>query len=114
VRIEGGRTIREKDGLAMSSRNAYLTADERARAPMLYRTLCAVAEDVAAGANEDDRAAAGIADLTKAGFGPVDYLVVRDAETLQPWTDRSRPGRALTAARLGRARLIDNVPVFAR
>jgi pantoate--beta-alanine ligase len=49
--------------------------------------------------------------LLEAGFSTVDYLTVRDAATLRPWTDRARPGRVLAAARLGKARLIDNVPV---
>ncbi len=113
VRIESGRTVREEDGLAMSSRNTYLTAEERARAPALYRTLTAVAADVADGAEAATRAEAGIAEMAAAGFASVDYMVVRDAETLLPWSDRARPARILAAARLGCARLIDNVPLFA-
>ena len=113
VKIEGARTVREEDGLAMSSRNGYLTPVERAQAPLLHQTLLAVARDVVDGVDADARTAEGIAALTAGGFASVDYLVVRDAETLQPWTDRTRPGRVLAAARLGRARLIDNVPVFA-
>lgn len=109
--IEAGRTIREPDGLALSSRNAYLSADERRIAPSLYRVISRLAADVAAGADSAQRAEAAMADLTAAGFSRVDYVTVRDGETLAPWTDRRRRGRVLAAAWLGRTRLIDNVPV---
>ncbi|SUS03993.1 pantothenate synthetase [uncultured Defluviicoccus sp.] len=109
--IEAGRTIREPDGLALSSRNAYLSADERRIAPSLYRVISRLAADVAAGADSAQRAEVAMADLTAAGFGRGDYVTVRDGETLQPWTDRRRRGRVLAAAWLGRTRLIDNVPV---
>jgi pantoate--beta-alanine ligase len=106
VRIEGVATVRESDGLALSSRNAYLTSEERARAPMLYRTLCEVARRHAGG----DAGAAewGARSLLDAGFATIDYLEIRDAETLDPPLP-SRPARVLAAARLGRTRLIDNV-----
>jgi len=106
VRIEGAATVRESDGLALSSRNAYLTPEERARAPMLYRTLCEVARRHAGG----DAGAAewGACTLLDAGFAKVDYLEIRDAETLDPPLP-SRAARVLAAARLGRTRLIDNV-----
>jgi len=111
VSIEAGPTIREPDGLALSSRNAYLTSDERPIAPSLYRTIRAVAERVAQGAEPDDEAGRGAALLEAAGFERVDYVAVRDAETLGPVTDRSRPARVLAAAWLGQTRLIDNVAV---
>jgi pantoate--beta-alanine ligase len=111
VTIEAGRTIREADGLALSSRNTYLSGDERRIAPSLYRVISRLAADVAAGADGAQRAEAATADLKAAGFSRVDYVTVRDGETLQPWTDRRRRGRVLAAASLGRTRLIDNVPV---
>ncbi|MSR21478.1 MAG: pantoate--beta-alanine ligase [Gemmatimonadetes bacterium] len=111
VRIEGVPTVREPDGVALSSRNAYLTPAERAVAPALYRSIRSVAQAVAEGGNPDREAARGVEALERAGFGRVDYLTLRDAETLQPVADASRPTRVLAAAWLGRARLIDNVSV---
>lgn len=111
VDIEGVPTVREADGLALSSRNAYLTPEERQVAPMLYRSISAVAAEAAAGADTDPAESRAAEALLQAGYSTVDYLTVRDAETLEPWTDRARPGRVLAAAKLGRARLIDNVAV---
>jgi pantoate--beta-alanine ligase len=102
VAIQGVATVREADGLALSSRNAYLTDDERHIAPMLHKVIA----EVARGRPPDDAAAALIA----AGFSRVDYIEVRDAETLQPYVP-GRPGRVLAAAWLGKTRLIDNVGV---
>ncbi|MDE2513433.1 MAG: pantoate--beta-alanine ligase [Alphaproteobacteria bacterium] len=106
VRIDGVPTVRESDGLALSSRNAYLSPDERARAPLLHRTLRDVARGFAAG----DPAAPkrGIEALLAGGFAKVDYLDVRDAATLDP-PRQGRPARVLAATWLGRTRLIDNV-----
>ena len=112
VRVEGLPTVREADGLAMSSRNAYLSADERARAPELNRALTAAAAALAAGA-EVDGALTGIRGrIAEAGFGTIDYVELRDAETLEPVTAVIRPARLLAAAWMGKARLIDNVPVI--
>ncbi|MBF0307153.1 MAG: pantoate--beta-alanine ligase [Alphaproteobacteria bacterium] len=112
VTVEGAPTLREPDGLAMSSRNAYLGPEDRARAPRLYAILSQVASDLAAGADVATRTAWAVAELEKAGFGPVDYVEARDAETLAPVGERvTRPARLLAAARLGRARLIDNVGI---
>ncbi|HEV2161996.1 MAG TPA: pantoate--beta-alanine ligase [Stellaceae bacterium] len=106
VRIEALPTVRESDGLALSSRNAYLSADERACAPLLHRTLRDVARGFAGGdAAAPDR---GIAALLAGGFAKVDYLAVRDAETLEA-PRPSNPARVLAAAWLGRTRLIDNL-----
>lgn len=103
VAVEGVATVREADGLALSSRNAYLTAAERAVAPVLYRAISAVARGVC----DAERAKQ---DILAAGFAKIDYLDVCDAETLQPYEAGSgRPGRVLVAAHLGRTRLIDNV-----
>jgi len=111
VEILGAPTIREDDGLAMSSRNQYLTENERKAAPALYETITAVAANVRKG--EDPAAQRRWAEtkLTEAGFGAVDYVAVRDAETLEPVRDASKPARVLAAAWLGKARLIDNVAV---
>lgn len=112
VRIEAGRTIRESDGLALSSRNAYLSPAERTAAPALYRTLTRLAEEVAGRAEAVPAATAAAAQaLRDAGFAKVDYVEVRDAETLDPWAGPPRPGRVLAAAWLGSTRLIDNVAV---
>jgi pantoate--beta-alanine ligase len=110
VEILGGPTVREPDGLALSSRNVYLTSAERAVAPCLNAALRAAADAVRAGGTVNDAEAAGLATLEAAGFGPIDYFEFRHAETLE----RVGPGRAeaparvFAAARLGKARLIDN------
>ncbi len=114
VAVHGVATVREPDGLALSSRNAYLDAGERAIAPTLYRTLAAMAEAVADGAAPEAETARARAALLDAGFAAVDYVALRDAETLAPVASLTRPARALAAARLGRARLIDNVAVAPR
>jgi len=111
VEILGAPTIRESDGLAMSSRNQYLTADERKAAPVLYETITAVAANVRNGADPAGQRSWADSKLTEAGFGAVDYVAVRDAETLEPVHDASKPARVLAAAWLGKARLIDNVAV---
>jgi pantoate--beta-alanine ligase len=110
VEIVGCPTVREADGLALSSRNVYLNQAERAVAPTLNATLLAVAEAVAKGADpaaEETRAAER---LLTAGFAKVDYVAVRDAEDLSP-PSPDRRLRVLGAAFLGRTRLIDNLPV---
>ena len=107
--IVGCPTVREADGLALSSRNVYLTPSERKTAPTLHRAITAVA---AAAREGDDIASAvetGTTALLNAGFSAVDYLAVVDAATLAPLTTLDRPGRVLAAARLGAVRLIDNV-----
>ncbi len=112
VRIEGVPTVRETDGLALSSRNAYLTPAERQVAPELARVLRGIAAALASGptavAEEIEH---GRAALTKAGFG-VEYLEIRDAESLAPiiLTVASR-ARVFAAVRLGRTRLIDNIAI---
>ena len=113
VRIEGVPIVREADGLALSSRNAYLSAEERRIAPALHRVLAATRDRVAAGAAPDEAAAEGGAALTAAGFTKIDYLEICDAETLGPWT-LHRPGRILAAVWLGKTRLIDNLALPAR
>ncbi len=113
VAVRGVATVREPDGLALSSRNAYLSPAERRAAPALYASLVALSEALSAGAGDIAGEIARTADgLRKAGFDPIDYVAVVDAQTLVPLSGPiSRPGRALAAARLGQARLIDNVAV---
>ena len=114
VEILGAPTVREPDGLALSSRNVYLTAGERAVAPRLHAALKTAAAALQDGMDVQAVEARGYAALIEAGFGPVDYFDVRDAETLA----RLGPGplgggakaRVFVAARLGKARLIDNWP----
>ncbi len=109
--IAGVPTVREADGLAMSSRNWYLNPAEREVAPALYRILREVAQAAAAGGACADAEARGRASLTAAGFSKIDYLAIRDAETLAAVNRVERPARVLAAAFLGATRLIDNVPV---
>jgi len=111
VAIEAAPTVREADGLAMASRNAYLTPKERDIAPVLFGTLSQVAENIGRGVSAKDQAAWGREQLERAGFGKVDYLTVRNAETLEEVDNASSPARVLVAAWLGKARLIDNVAV---
>lgn len=111
LEIVGHPTVRESDGLALSSRNAYLTAEERAIAPLLHQVLVETAASVSDGVRIQEATRRGSEKLTAAGFR-VDYLEVREAETLAPVEDESkRPLRALVAAWLGKTRLIDNVAV---
>ena len=110
VEIVGVPTVREPDGLAMSSRNAYLAPDERTRAPLLYRTLREVVRRLEAGENDYAALEADAVETLKAaGFRP-DYVAVRRAGDLAPPEPGTRELRVLGAAWLGRARLIDNLP----
>ena len=111
VAIEGVPTVREDDGLARSSRNAYLSAEERAIAPNLHRTLQDTAAAIRAGSAVDAALEAGRRALLAAGFASVEYLELRAAEGLAPLAALDRPARLLVAARLGKTRLIDNIPV---
>ena len=111
VKVIGSRTVRERDGLAMSSRNVYLSAEERQTATVLYRAMKESARRLKAG--EDPAAAmeAGRELITGAGFA-LDYFEARHAETLAPVTSmKDGPVRILVAAKLGTTRLIDNIGV---
>ena len=111
VTIVGVPTVREKDGLAMSSRNAYLSDAERAVAPILHRVLKDCAARIKSGQPIGAALADGRGTIERAGF-TVDYLEARDAHTLAPIAKLSDgPVRLLVAAKLGRTRLIDNIKV---
>ncbi len=111
VRIEAGPTVREPDGLALSSRNAYLSPDQRAIAPALHRTLRAVAEALSGGAPAAAALQDGRRAMGQAGFDRVEYLELRDAASLEPIQRVAAPARLLAAVWLGHTRLIDNVAV---
>jgi pantoate--beta-alanine ligase len=110
VEILGAPIMREKDGLALSSRNVYLSPAERRIAPLLYRTISEVAADLAQGRGCDDAVVAARYKLDAAGFR-VDYVAVRDPDTLKPLSGPVKRARVLAAVFLGKTRLIDNVPV---
>lgn len=113
VKIEGCPVVRESDGLALSSRNVYLSAAERKIAPVLHRTLADVAATIRANgiASIADAEANGTQALLAAGFDKVDYVVAREAKSFAAITDIHAPARILTAAWLGKTRLIDNIPL---
>lgn len=111
IRIEGVPIVRETDGLALSSRNAYLSEEERAIAPVLYKTLAFVAEMIRSGEIIGEAEKWGAAQLLAGGFRSVDYLDVRNASSLKRTEifDAAIAARVLVAAHLGRTRLIDNL-----
>ncbi|CAA7611483.1 pantothenate synthetase [Candidatus Terasakiella magnetica] len=111
VTIVGAPTLREADGLAMSSRNAYMSEAERAIAPVVHKTLTHVAEGLRAGKTGSDLCRDAVETLLAAGLASVDYIEIRDAATLAPVERLERPARILVAARLGKTRLIDNIGV---
>jgi pantoate--beta-alanine ligase len=111
VKVIGVPTVREPDGLALSSRNVYLSAAERAVAPMLHRVLKGCATRIRSGERVDRVLNVGRIEIDLAGFA-LDYLEARHALTLAPITSpKDGPIRLLVAARLGKTRLIDNVAV---
>jgi pantoate--beta-alanine ligase len=112
VRIVGVPTQRDPDGLALSSRNAYLSPDERLAARALPRALVEAAQAMRDGTSIADALKEARAKLAAAGFGAIDYVELRHAETLQPMSELTAPGRILAAAKLGRTRLIDNREVL--
>lgn len=111
VQVVGCETIREPDGLAMSSRNLRLTAEGRARAPVLYAAITRAADDIRAGHADRMAIREAAETMRAAGFERVEYIELRDAETLMPSNDPRRPRRMLAAAWIDGVRLIDNIPV---
>lgn len=111
VEVLGVPTVREADGLALSSRNRYLSLEERAIAPQLYITLQQAAASLQAGLDAASVVAQAAQSLRESGFGRVDYVAYTDAESLTPRTHYAPNGRLLAAAFLGKTRLIDNIAV---
>jgi pantoate--beta-alanine ligase len=111
VRVVGSKTVRERDGLAMSSRNVYLSPEERRAAPVLFQTMKEIARRLHAGEDIETAQASGAETIAAAGFS-VDYFETRHAETLAPVTSaKDGPLRILVAAKIGTTRLIDNIAV---
>jgi pantoate--beta-alanine ligase len=111
VKVIGSRTVRERDGLAMSSRNVYLSAQERSVAPVLFRAMKESARRLRAGDDIEAVMADGAEMVSGAGF-ELDYFEVRHSETLTPaFSVKQRPLRILVAAKIGTTRLIDNMAV---
>lgn len=111
IDILGGEIVREADGLAMSSRNAYLNPQERVVAGMMNQILRLIANHARNGRPIADAEADGRQALLDAGFNSVDYIAIRDADSLAQITSLERPARILAAAKVGTTRLIDNIPV---
>ena len=112
LEILGVPIIRDADGLALSSRNAYLTADERAAALALPHALGRAAEEIRAGSDVAQTLAHAEADILTAGFAQVDYFALADAITLEELHHfDGRPARLLAAAKMGKTRLIDNLAI---
>jgi pantoate--beta-alanine ligase len=111
VKVVGSKTVREPDGLAMSSRNVYLSPEERRAAPELYRAMKESAQRLRSGEDIGAAMARGAEMIAKAGFN-LDYFEARHAETLAPIASmREGPVRILVAAKIGKTRLIDNIAV---
>src|ERR1700757_1023015 len=111
VKVVGSKTVRERDGLAMSSRHVYLSAEERGIASELHRAMKESARLLRGGTDIETAMAVGAEIITAAGF-VLDYFELRHAQTLAPATStKDGPMRILVAARLGKTRLIDNIGV---
>ncbi len=113
IAIVGVPTVRDDDGLALSSRNAYLSDEERTRALALPRSLAEAAEKIAEGQDAATALAKAKRNLEQAGFAPIDYIALVDSETLEPLGVASGQMRLIAAATIGRTRLIDNLAVAA-
>jgi pantoate--beta-alanine ligase len=111
VKIIGGPTIREIDGLALSSRNVYLDPKARSIAPAIYKVLNRYATAISRGDNIEKCLKLAKKDVQEAGFGKIDYLDLRNEQTLQRCTTKEEPGRLFAAIWLGSTRLIDNISV---
>ena len=108
ILLIGHPTVRESDGLALSSRNHYLSAEQRAIAPLLYQTLGKIAAEILAGADIQQSLDKAKRQLLAGGFTKIDYLDLRDATTLAPSLSAKGDNRLFVAAWLGETRLIDN------
>lgn len=113
IKIVGVPTMRDRDGLALSSRNNYLSTAERTAAAALPQALLRAAAAIRGGESPDRILAAESTRLIDAGFASMDYFTLADAQTLVPLPILDRPARLLIAARIGTTRLIDNIAVSA-
>jgi len=113
VEILGMPTVRDADGLALSSRNAYLSADERQRALALPQALNEAAAAIRSGASVSETLATAVGRLKTAGFAKVDYVALVNPLTLEPLDKAEGPMRLIAAGTIGTTRLIDNLPVEA-
>ncbi len=111
IDILGAPIARDSDGLALSSRNAYLSMEQRAAATAFPEALSAAAKAIAGGADVGETLAKAAAAIVNGGFDSVDYVALADADSLIRLTDFRSPARLLAAARIGKTRLIDNYPV---
>jgi len=111
VEIAGVPTVREEDGLALSSRNAYLSAEERANAVALSKALANARSAILAGKPVREVLAKGQDALRTAGFSPIDYFALVDSATLEPLNERAVDMRLIAAAKIGTTRLIDNLAI---
>jgi len=111
IDIIGCPIIREPDGLALSSRNAYLNAEERQAAPAVHQALIDTGEDIAQGTEVAASVAAANSQLLNAGFTKVDYIAVCDRTSLEELKNVTGQARILGAAWLGKTRLIDNIAI---
>ena len=109
--IADGVSDGAEDGVALSSRNAYLSEEERREALALPRALGEAARQMEKGATVEAALARAVALRAAHGFDPIDYVSLCDAVTLEPMTVLDRPARLLGAAKRGKTRLIDNIPV---
>ena len=111
IDILGAPVARDTDGLALSSRNAYLSKDQRAAATAFPGALKSAAKAIAGGADITESLAKAEAAIVKGGFDSVDYVALADADSLERLSAFRKPARLLAAARIGKTRLIDNFPV---
>ena len=111
VTIVGMPTVRDEDGLALSSRNAYLSDEERTQALALPQSLAEAARGIASGVPVGDAVEQARQALEKAGFSRVDYIALVDGASLEPLSEPAKNARLIAAARIGKTRLIDNIPV---
>ena len=114
VRVIGAPTVREKSGLALSSRNQRLSDDDRKRAAGLSKAMAAAVDAIEGGADIAGTLSRSQSAILDAGFDGIDYLALVGAEDLQPMEERDRDGRLVAAATIGGVRLIDNMPVKAQ
>jgi len=111
TKIIGAKIIREKDGLALSSRNSYLSKKEREIAPELFRTLSVIRGRIEEGEEIKKVISWGKSSLKKKGFSKIDYIEIRDSKTLEEVTKIKSTARIFAAAHLGKTRLIDNLEI---